>query len=142
MISDLFGSASTLSSPFDYYAALRDEAPVFFSKTLNAYVVTRFEDVKYILNTPEIFSSLPAATAQTSAGSIAKSDAPATPSDSAKPSPSAPLNSSPTTPKKSKPAQSHKHPAVKRAALKTTRHTPASHPVVTPAATVNQQGGQ
>src|ERR1700679_3102046 len=68
MISDLFGSASTLSSPFDYYAALRDEAPVFFSKTLNAYVVTRFEDVKYILNTPEIFSSLPAATAQTSAG--------------------------------------------------------------------------
>ena len=68
MVNDLFGSPSTLSSPFDYYSVLRTEAPIFFSKTLNAYVVTRFEDVKYVLNTPEIFSSLPAATAQTSAG--------------------------------------------------------------------------
>ena len=81
-------------------------------------------------------------TAQTSAGNVAKSDAPATPGDSAKPSPSAPLNSAPAAQKKSKPAQSHKHPAVKRAALKATHRTPAAHPAAVPAATANQQGGQ
>jgi cytochrome P450 len=68
MIYDLFGSPEVLSSPFDYLQTLRDDAPVFFSETLNAFVVTRFEDVKYVLNTPQLFSSYPAATAQTSAG--------------------------------------------------------------------------
>lgn len=67
-VQDLFRQPETLEAPFDFFAQLRDEAPVFFSETLNAYVVTRFQEAEHVLRTPAIFSSYPAsASAQTSA---------------------------------------------------------------------------
>lgn len=67
-VQDLFRNPEILEAPFDFFSKLRDEAPVFFSDTLNAYVVTRFQEAEYVLRTPEIFSSYPAgASAQTSA---------------------------------------------------------------------------
>jgi cytochrome P450 len=46
-----------LNEPFSFYAQLRHEAPVTFSPVLNAYLVSRFEDVRAILSQPEVFSS-------------------------------------------------------------------------------------
>jgi cytochrome P450 len=67
-VPDLFKIPQTLESPFEFFGRLREEEPVFFSETLNAYVVTRFDYVDHILRTPAIFSSYPAgASAQTSA---------------------------------------------------------------------------
>jgi len=67
-LQDLFGSPSTLAAPFDYLQELRDQAPVFFSEKLNAFVITRWADVQYILSKPKLFSSFPlGASASTSA---------------------------------------------------------------------------
>jgi len=39
-------SEGTLDQPYDYYAALRREAPVHFDEGLQSYVVTRYADVQ------------------------------------------------------------------------------------------------
>jgi cytochrome P450 len=57
MVQDLFVDADTLNDPYGYFALLREEAPVFFSKSVNAYTVTRYSDVQYVLQNPAIFSS-------------------------------------------------------------------------------------
>jgi cytochrome P450 len=46
-----------LEEPFSFYAQLRQEEPVTFSPVLNAYLISRFEDVRAILSQPDVFSS-------------------------------------------------------------------------------------
>lgn len=46
-----------LEEPFSFYAQLRHEEPITFSPVLNAYLVSRFEDVRAILSQPDVFSS-------------------------------------------------------------------------------------
>lgn len=46
--------------PHLFYRWSRDEQPVTFSETLNAWMVTRYEDLRAIVNDPESFSSAPA----------------------------------------------------------------------------------
>jgi cytochrome P450 len=43
--------------PYPYYAWLREEQPVYQVPGMGAYAVSRYEDVNYVLNRPEIFSS-------------------------------------------------------------------------------------
>ncbi len=46
-----------LENPYALYAQLRREEPVTFSPVLNAYLVSRFEDVHSVLSQPDLFSS-------------------------------------------------------------------------------------
>src|SRR4051795_11259774 len=46
-----------IANPFDFYARVRAEEPVFFSEELGYWVVTRYEDVYAIFKDPATFSS-------------------------------------------------------------------------------------
>jgi cytochrome P450 len=46
-----------ITDPFSIWASLRQDTPVFFSPVLNAYVVTRYDDVSQILNDAATYSS-------------------------------------------------------------------------------------
>lgn len=46
-----------VNNPAPYWKTLRDEAPLFWSKEFNFWVVTRYEDVENIAKRPEDFSS-------------------------------------------------------------------------------------
>jgi cytochrome P450 len=50
-------SGEHLQDPYPFYARARHEEPVFFSPALNAWVVTRYEDVSRIIRDPDTFSS-------------------------------------------------------------------------------------
>ena len=50
-------TSAYLANPYPYYAALRDAAPVFFSHRLNAWVLTRYQDVHRALKDPRLVSS-------------------------------------------------------------------------------------
>jgi cytochrome P450/ferredoxin len=50
-------AADYLADPYPAFARYRQEQPVFFSTTMNAYIVTRYEDIDQILMNPEEFSS-------------------------------------------------------------------------------------
>jgi len=52
---DPFGQ--DLENPYALYSQLRREEPITFSPVLNAYLVSRFEDVHSILAQPDLFSS-------------------------------------------------------------------------------------
>lgn len=43
--------------PYDFYARARQQEPVTFCPDLNAWLVTRYEDIKSVLSQPEIFSA-------------------------------------------------------------------------------------
>jgi len=43
--------------PYPHYRQLRDEAPVHFAKKSGVWCVSRYDDVMFVLNHPEIFSS-------------------------------------------------------------------------------------
>lgn len=58
-VEDRFSEPGTLKCPYGYYAELRDNAPVFYSKSLNSYVITKHADTLSILQHPELFSSSP-----------------------------------------------------------------------------------
>lgn len=45
------------NDPYEFYAALRDECPVFPIPQMGGVMVTRYEDVKFVLTHPELFSS-------------------------------------------------------------------------------------
>lgn len=45
------------ANPYPYYAQLREEAPVYQIEGLGAYAISRYDDVLYALNHPEVFSS-------------------------------------------------------------------------------------
>src|SRR2546430_474407 len=46
-----------LENPYPFYARARREGPVFFSERLQAWIVTRYEDIRSVLLRPDIFSS-------------------------------------------------------------------------------------
>src|SRR5260221_11870409 len=46
-----------LENPYPFYTRARSEEPIFYSDELQAWVVTRYDDVFTILNEPEVFSS-------------------------------------------------------------------------------------
>ena len=43
--------------PYPCYRALREQAPVAFSASTNAWCVSRYDDVMFVLRNPELFSS-------------------------------------------------------------------------------------
>src|SRR5216110_2942355 len=43
--------------PYAFYARLRQEEPITFSPTINAYLVSRYDDIRSILSQPDLFSS-------------------------------------------------------------------------------------
>ncbi len=53
-----FLQESILENPYPIYKQLRDEQPVFWSNQMNAWLITRHEDVVHALGTPKIFSSV------------------------------------------------------------------------------------
>lgn len=57
-VADKFADPGTLENPYPYYEELRVEAPVFFSSTLNSYVISRFKDVVTVAQNPKLFSSV------------------------------------------------------------------------------------
>lgn len=44
-------------SPFAYYRALHEQAPVYFMPDVKAYLVTRYRDVQHVIRHPEIWSN-------------------------------------------------------------------------------------
>lgn len=52
-----FPSAEVMKCPFDYYSALREEAPIFQPPGRDEYVVSRYEDIFAITMNPDIFSN-------------------------------------------------------------------------------------
>ncbi len=47
----------TRECPFPYFQAIRHEAPVYFMAELDAWYVSRYEDVRYVKKHPELFSN-------------------------------------------------------------------------------------
>jgi len=43
--------------PYAFYTRLRQEEPITFSPTINAYLVSRYDDIRSILSQPDLFSS-------------------------------------------------------------------------------------
>jgi cytochrome P450 len=50
-------SEAVREDPYPYYAALRDEAPVYWAEEAQAWCVSRYDDVLFVLRNPEFFSS-------------------------------------------------------------------------------------
>ena len=50
-------SEEVRANPYPFYAALRKDAPVFFVEGIGAWAVARYEDVRFILSHPDLFSS-------------------------------------------------------------------------------------
>src|SRR5262249_23243513 len=48
---------SVQSNPYPYYAALREQAPVYWLESLQSFVVSRHEDVRRVMHDHETFSS-------------------------------------------------------------------------------------
>jgi cytochrome P450 len=48
---------NVLENPYEFYAAMRAEAPVYQIPSTNVYIVSRYEDAVYASQHPEIFSS-------------------------------------------------------------------------------------
>lgn len=50
-------SEAVREDPYPYYAALRDEAPVYWAEGAQAWCVSRYDDVLFVLRNAELFSS-------------------------------------------------------------------------------------
>ena len=48
---------SQLENPYPFFQQARNQEPVFYSSVVDAYVITRYEDVLNILKNPKVFSS-------------------------------------------------------------------------------------
>jgi cytochrome P450 len=46
-----------IETPYAFYAQVRQEEPITFSPALNAYLVSRYDDIRSILLQPDLFSS-------------------------------------------------------------------------------------
>ena len=57
-------------SPWDFYDELHEKCPVFPMPEIGAVMVTKYEDVRYVLTHPELFSS----SGRSGKGSRAKAD--------------------------------------------------------------------
>jgi cytochrome P450 len=51
-------SEEYLANPYAFFAQARRSEPIFFSPLLNAWMVTRYDDIKAILHDPQRFSSV------------------------------------------------------------------------------------
>jgi cytochrome P450 len=49
--------AEVRKNPYPYYAELREEHPVYSLEALSAFVISRYDDVSFVVNNPAIFSS-------------------------------------------------------------------------------------
>lgn len=54
-----FLDPATLSDPYSFYRQLREHCPVYQIPGLGIWMVTRFEDVRWLLTHPELFSNDP-----------------------------------------------------------------------------------
>jgi len=52
-----FNQPDYVANPYPYWKRLRDEAPVYWSKTYRFWAITRYDDILKILHDPELFSS-------------------------------------------------------------------------------------
>jgi cytochrome P450 len=50
-------SEAVREDPYPYYAALRDDAPVYWAEEAQAWCVSRYDDVQFVLRNAELFSS-------------------------------------------------------------------------------------
>src|SRR5262245_57418336 len=50
-------SEAVREDPYSYYAALRDQAPVYWAPEAQAWCVSRHDDVQFVLRNPDLFSS-------------------------------------------------------------------------------------
>ncbi|MFY0578157.1 cytochrome P450 [Cystobacter fuscus] len=53
-----FFNPEVMRNPYPYFAEMREKAPLFYDAKLQATLVSRYEDVSYILKNPALFSSL------------------------------------------------------------------------------------
>jgi cytochrome P450 len=56
-MTSVFANPQTLIKPDFEFSRLRQESPVYFDETLQAFVVSRYDDVKDVFTRPEVFSS-------------------------------------------------------------------------------------
>ncbi|HYO56023.1 MAG TPA: cytochrome P450, partial [Archangium sp.] len=54
---DLF-HPEVIHNPYPYFAELREKAPIFWMKSLQAHIISRYEDVVHVLKNPALFSSV------------------------------------------------------------------------------------
>ena len=47
-----------LADPYPFFAQARAATPVFYSPNLDYWVVTRYHDIRYIFQTPKVFSAV------------------------------------------------------------------------------------
>jgi cytochrome P450 len=50
-------SIESVEDPYEQYALLQDESPVHWDETVQAFLVSRYEDVRSVLLDPELYSS-------------------------------------------------------------------------------------
>jgi cytochrome P450 len=53
-----FFHPEVINNPYPYFAELREKAPLFWMKSLQVHVLSRYEDVVYVLKNPALFSSV------------------------------------------------------------------------------------
>jgi cytochrome P450 len=56
-MTDAFLLSHTVQNPFDFYASIREESPVYGVDGHDAFLVTRFDDCVAVLGNPALFSS-------------------------------------------------------------------------------------
>jgi cytochrome P450 len=56
-MTDAFLLSDTVQDPFDFYAHIREDDPVYSVDGHDAYLVTRFDDCVAVLTNPKLFSS-------------------------------------------------------------------------------------
>jgi len=52
-----FFDPEVMQDPYPYYAEMRERAPLLWNDPLQAFIVTRYEDVAHVLKNPPLFSS-------------------------------------------------------------------------------------
>jgi cytochrome P450 len=52
-----FNDPRYIAEPYDYWARLRDEAPVYWCRSMEFWAITRYDDVLGVLHDPSRFSS-------------------------------------------------------------------------------------
>ena len=70
-----FPSQDTLECPYPFYSAMRREAPVYRLPNQDVYFISRWEDIAYTVQHPELFS--PAPDGRSSLGADRASECPA-----------------------------------------------------------------
>ena len=52
-----FMSPTVLENPYPYYAQLRHDAPVYWIEPMQAWAISRYDEVFFVLRNPQLFSS-------------------------------------------------------------------------------------